>query len=101
MYAYRGGTTNLRNHLLAKHSSIYFTSLLQQQYLSCKEVSITKFEKEAIIIALTTDIWTSQAVEAYITVTTHYLDPSWKMQSYVLQASAFPERHTGIEKLAN
>ena len=164
VYAYRGGTTNLRNHLLAKHSSMYkaaddktqrkltfkaqkcskekekeityrilymicedlrpvrmvectgfkslmsylepgyqipsrkyFTRLLQQQYLSCKEVLITKFEKEAVSIALTTDIWTSRAVEVYITVTAHYLDPSWKMQSYVLQTSAFPERHTGIE----
>ena len=75
----------------------YFTSLLQQQYLSCKEVLITKFEKEAVSIALTTDIWTSRAVEAYISVIAHYLDPSWKMQSYVLKTSVFPERHTGIE----
>ena len=117
MYAYQGGTTNFRNHLLAKHSSMYkaaddktqrklmfkaekfskekekityhilymiladlcpvrmvkctgfkslkpylepgyeipsrkyFTSLLQHKNLSCKEVLITKFEKEAISFA--------------------------------------------------
>ena len=75
----------------------YFTSLLQQQHLSCKEVLITKFEKEAVSFALTTNIWTSPVVETYITVMAHYLDSSWKMQLYVLQTSAFPERHTGIE----
>ena len=48
-------------------------------------------------IVLTTDICTSRAVEAYITVTAHYLDPLWTMKSYVLETSVFLERHTGIE----
>ena len=40
-------------------------------------------------IALTTDIWTSIAVEAYMTVTVHYLDPNWVMQAFVLENNKF------------
>ena len=46
-------------------------------------------------IALTTDIWTSSATEAYLRVTAHYLSPTWDMCSSVLATQAFPEHHTG------
>ena len=170
--AYRGGTTNLRNHLLYKHPLIYspkdktvkglgkkqsnlhtvvkdrvcseakakeitncilnltcmdirpvkmvecegfkrllsylepgytipsrkhFTKLLRLKHASCTEKLVKQLQDEATGIALTTDIWTSTVVETYITVTAHYLDPSWTMKSYVLETSVFPERHTGIE----
>jgi len=36
-------------------------------------------------VAVTTDIWTSRATQAYITVTVHFLTDSWKMESKVLQ----------------
>ena len=38
----------------------------------------------------------SIAVEAYMTVSVHYLDPNWVMQAFVLETFAFPERHTGV-----
>ncbi|XP_011406557.1 PREDICTED: zinc finger BED domain-containing protein 1-like [Amphimedon queenslandica] len=73
----------------------YFSNLLQAKYDCCKEVLRVKLEEETSI-ALTTDIWTSRAVEAYITVTCHYLE-EWALHSYVLTTCSFPERHTGIE----
>ena len=47
-------------------------------------------------MALTMDIWTSMATEAYMTVTAHYIDPNWKLQNFLLETLLFPERHTGV-----
>ena len=53
-------------------------------------------ELESQYLALTTDLWTSNATEAYLTVTAHYIDDNWRMVSRVLQTHEMPERHTGI-----
>uniref|UniRef100_A0A1X7U9V2 HAT C-terminal dimerisation domain-containing protein n=1 Tax=Amphimedon queenslandica TaxID=400682 RepID=A0A1X7U9V2_AMPQE len=50
----------------------HFTSLLQMKYSTCKGSLCTKLE-EPRSIALTTDIWTSRAVEAYITNLTKHV----------------------------
>ena len=75
----------------------HFTKLLRLKHASCTEKLVKQLQDEVTGIVLTTDIWTNRAVEGYITVTPHYLDPSWTMKSYVLETSVFPERHTGIE----
>ena len=52
--------------------------------------------------SLTTDIWTSFANDAYISLTTHFIDDCWQMKSYTLATYSFPEQHTGdniVEKL--
>ena len=36
-------------------------------------------------ISLTTDIWTSRATQGYITLTAHFLTPSWELKSIVLE----------------
>ena len=46
--------------------------------------------------SLTTDIWSSCATEAYVTLTIHYLDDDWEMKAFVLETSGFPECHTSI-----
>lgn len=46
-------------------------------------------------VALTVDGWTSCATDSYITVTVHYVDEDWVMQSHVLQTRVFNEAHTG------
>ena len=48
-------------------------------------------------IALAMDIWTSREVKAYITVIAHYLDFSWKIQTFVFKVCAFHKYHTGEE----
>ena len=47
-------------------------------------------------LALTSDIWTSRATQAYVTVTAHYISEDWKIQSYVLCTCEKPEMHTGV-----
>lgn len=41
-------------------------------------------------ISLSTDLWTSIANEAYITVSGHFISSEWKMCSVVLTTCAFP-----------
>ena len=46
-------------------------------------------------VALTSDVWTSNTMEVYISVTAHFISADWEMRSCVLQTKHFPERHTG------
>ena len=73
-----------------------FTVDITDKFEMCKEKPKNRLEDEAPSVALTMDIWTSMATEAYMTVTAPYLDPNWKLQNFVLETLSFPERHTGV-----
>uniref|UniRef100_A0A3Q3QX58 HAT C-terminal dimerisation domain-containing protein n=1 Tax=Monopterus albus TaxID=43700 RepID=A0A3Q3QX58_MONAL len=45
-------------------------------------------------VVLTTDMWTSRATEAYLTVSCHIIDENWQMQAYVLETCSFPGQHS-------
>jgi hypothetical protein len=54
--------------------------------------------------ALTTDMWTSKSMEAYMTTTMHYLTNNFELKQYTLDVCPFEGRHTGIkigEKLSS
>lgn len=44
----------------------------------------------------TTDLWTSRAQHAYISLTIHYLDNDFTLKSHLLETKEFPDSHTGI-----
>jgi hypothetical protein len=47
-------------------------------------------------VSLTTDCWTSSAIESYISLTVHYASPqTFTMGSWVLTTQQFEGRHTG------
>ena len=46
-------------------------------------------------VTWTTDHWTSSNNETYTTVTAHYIDDRWKLQSAVLDFKVFSGRTTG------
>ena len=46
-------------------------------------------------VAWTTDHWTSSNDGTYTTVTVHYIDDNWKLQSAVLDFKVFNGRTTG------
>ena len=46
-------------------------------------------------VSLTTDIWTSRATQAFLTITAHFL-VDWKLESKVPSTAEIPEQHTGI-----
>ena len=46
-------------------------------------------------VSFSTDIWTSLATEAYISVSVHYVSTSWECVCFILETKAFPGSHTG------
>lgn len=52
--------------------------------------------READYITLTTDAWTSSAGEAYMALTAHFIDNTWKLQNYTLCCRVLNVDHTGI-----
>ena len=73
-------------------------SRIQQRYDTEKEKLCDELN-DVTSTAITTDTWTSNSTESYITVTEHHIDDEWEMKSNFLMTRAMPERHTG-ENLA-
>ncbi|KAK7883828.1 hypothetical protein WMY93_026951 [Mugilogobius chulae] len=46
-------------------------------------------------VSITTDLWSSLRMEAYMTVTAHCINADWEMQSVVLETKQMEETHTG------
>ena len=46
-------------------------------------------------LAITSDLWTSKATEGYASVTGHFLDVEWRLQTCLLKTCNFPQQHTG------
>ena len=75
-------------------SATYFTKVIE---LKCQE-AVTKVQQTlqaANYISITSDMWTSLANDAYISLTTHYISNEWKMESVCLGTIPVSERHTG------
>ena len=62
-----------------------------------RELTRTLKDPQIAVIGLTMDIWTSGLMEAFNTVTCHYVHPTeWHLVTCVLETVAFPGSHTGI-----
>ena len=72
-------------------SAVHITSCLETKYAKS---TVIEMLKEPSHIALTTDIWTSVATQAYITVTAHFVSSTWELKTCLLQTMNFPENHT-------
>ena len=72
----------------------FITGVIHKKHEATKEKLQDKLETEASSIALTTDICTSSATEAYITASAYYISTEWKMISCVSETPDMPERHT-------
>ena len=70
----------------------FITGMIHQRYQIAKEKLLDKLDKEANLIAITTDIWTSSATEAYI-LSRLIISP--QNGTCVLETPDMPERHTG------
>ena len=60
-----------------------------------KDVLVGKLSKLDVPVALTTDIWTSCATQAYLTATCHFIDDNWEMNNVVLATRKLESNHTG------
>uniref|UniRef100_A0A8C1VWD7 HAT C-terminal dimerisation domain-containing protein n=1 Tax=Cyprinus carpio TaxID=7962 RepID=A0A8C1VWD7_CYPCA len=71
----------------------FFMKKMEKKYEGIKG-KLMKALQETDSVALTTDIWTSVATEAYLGVTCHYLGEDWEMLSHCLTTMPLEERHT-------
>ena len=67
---------------------------LPELYLHVKE-KIEKQMEHALYFAVTTDGWTSRANHSYLSLTVHYIDDEWTLQSHLLETHQFAQAHTG------
>ena len=68
-------------------------SICQKLYASVKEKLLVTLQSH--YVAFTSNLWTSQTVQAYLTVTAHFITEQWVLESYVLETKEMPECHTG------
>ena len=76
-------------------SHTHITSIICKKYHTIKEELLSSLES-TLSVSLTTDIWTSRTVQAYITVTIHFITKDWVLDSKVLVTREMMERHTGV-----
>ena len=75
-------------------SHTHISTVCRRLYDTEKE-RLLKTITECRHVALTTDIWTSAAIQGYMTVTVHFVNESWQLCSNVLLTEEMPDRHTG------
>ncbi|VAI19183.1 unnamed protein product [Triticum turgidum subsp. durum] len=60
-----------------------------------KKRAINYMEKNKSRVAITTDMWTSEHQKrGYMAITAHFVDESWKLQSYIMRFIYVPGPHT-------
>lgn len=55
---------------------------------------ISKLINKCEAVSITTDIWTSLQMEAYLTVTAHFTTEDWYLECFVLETKKMEESHT-------
>ena len=87
----------------------YFCNELNPDYkMPCRK-TVSKYlqkiydeEKEELVgklrghsVAITSDLWTSNAMEGYLGLTGHYISDEWELKAKVLATRKMKNRHTG------
>jgi hypothetical protein len=73
-------------------SRMTITRQLEARYDECAKKIKDKLSNVAHV-SITTDGWTSNTTESYVTVTCHFIE-QWQLHSVVLQTRAVNDRHT-------
>lgn len=74
-----------------KHFSL---TALPQLYAECREM-VERQLQTVSFFATTSDMWSSRTSEPYMSLTIHFIDKDWNLQSKALQTAYFPEDHKG------
>ena len=53
--------------------------------------------RKAASVCCTTDGWTSINTHPYISLTVHFLTPTWQLRTYCLRTIYLPDSHTGSD----
>ena len=66
-----------------------------EKYFTVKSI-VQQELQEVDYLGLTMDMWTSGATDGYISLTAHYITPSFKMKHRNLQSFSFPGSHSAV-----
>ncbi|XP_060788758.1 E3 SUMO-protein ligase ZBED1-like [Neoarius graeffei] len=72
---------------------LFSNTAIPRLYTECREKLERQIQKVQFF-ATTSDLWSSRTSEPYLSLTIHYID-NWKLCSATLQATYFPDDHTG------
>ena len=64
-------------------------------YVEVRDTVVKTKLAEMEFFAATTDLWTSRAKHPYLSLTVHFLDPSWSLQAITLETVPLFEDHSG------
>ncbi|CAM4569352.1 unnamed protein product [Leuciscus chuanchicus] len=67
--------------------------MVASKYEEAKRKAKANMEK-ATAVSITSDMWTSINMDAYLAITCHYIDDSYKLNTVLLDVEKFPNRHT-------
>ena len=73
---------------------------LLPQFKSKVEKAIMTMLQEAESCSVTTDVWSSHRMHAYLGVTCHFITRSWHLESVLLSCCHLQGQHTGVNILA-
>ena len=71
-------------------------TVLEEMFVEVK-ARVRQALSTAEYISLTTDFWTSHAVQSYLGVTAHFITPEWGLSCKVLQTREVSESHTSAQ----
>lgn len=75
------------------HRKYFSEQQIPQMYLKLR-AEVEQALSEAQHVAFTTDLWTSGTGHPYMSLTAHYISPSWEVKSACLETVFMPEDHT-------
>ena len=93
------GFVNLMNTLEPSYvvpSRTHFSDKVIPELYEATKSEVIEAINNALSVAITTDGWSSRAVESYVTTTGHFIDDNWIIQNYVLETVLVPGSHTGL-----
>ncbi|KAF3833166.1 hypothetical protein F7725_026831, partial [Dissostichus mawsoni] len=66
---------------------------IKNKYNTTKQVLLEKL-KACTAVSFTTDTWTSNQMDGYMTVTEHFISQEWQLHSFVLETKVLEVSHT-------
>ena len=77
-------------------SRSYFSRVaIPYLYTTTRESVQRSIKEDMVFFASTTDLWSSAAMEPYLSFSVHFITPSWELQTCCLQSQFMPQNHTG------
>ena len=86
---------NLDRSINLKNSRTYSKQLKKYSGEILEDVQKAILDFCDVSVAVTTDLWTSRAMDHYISITTHFVDNLFRLHRWTPFCSQFTDKHTG------